>query len=375
MLIKNGLVLNDQFQFVKADIAWTDKTIDAIGQLEGEGIDAEGCYVVPGFVDSHMHGAFGTAFLNHGFEDHEMIAAYEAKNGTTAIAATISANPKEKILQSLQTTKDYVSAGQKDHCADIVGVHLEGPFFDETFKGAHKTENIRNPDVAEFKEFVAVAGNFLKIMTMAPELPGGDEVIKCAVEKGVCISIGHTGATYAETVHAVELGAQQGTHLFNGMRGLSHREPGTVGGILFTDAKAELICDFFHVHKDMVKMVYDLKGCHKINMITDSTRGNGLPDGEHFLDGSITIRRNGQTYTENGTTISGGSSCLIDCIRNMVSIGVPLEEAVLMSTKNPAQTLGMYDTIGSLTPGKRADIVILDKDLQVKQVILRGKVL
>ena len=372
MLIKSGFVLNDEFQFVKADLSYTGKTIDAIGQLEGEGIDAEGCYVVPGFVDTHFHGAFGTAFLNHGFEDYDMIAAFEARNGTTTIVPTISANPTEKMLASIQTALDYVAAGQKDNCAEIVGLHLEGPFFDETFKGAHKTENIRNPDVEEFKKFVALAGNVLKIMTMAPELPGGDEVIKCAVENGVCISIGHTGATYEQTLHAIELGAQQGTHLFNGMRGITHREPGTAGGILFSNAKAELICDFFHVHKDVVKMVYDLKGCHKINMITDSTRGNGLPDGEHFLDGGITIRRNGQSYTQDGR-ISGGSTCMIDTVRNMVSIGIPLEEVCIMACKNPAETVGVYGRVGSLAPGKQADILILDKDLNIKKIIMRGK--
>ena len=190
----------------------------------------------------------------------------------------------------------------------------------------------------------------------------------------MCVSVGHTNATYEEVLNAVEIGATQGTHLFNAMSPMNHRNPGAVGGILFSSAKPELICDFFHVHKDVVKMVYDLKGADNINMITDSELGTGFPDGEYTVNGRTIIIKDKKTYTTDGT-IAGGTSCMIDGIKNLISIGVPIEDACKMASKNPAETVGIYDVTGSLEEGKIADIVILDKNYNIKNVILRGNLL
>lgn len=374
MIIKGGQVLNNDFKFVQTDVTIQGDTITALCDAPCGDIDAHGCYVVPGFVDTHFHGAVGHTMLGTGPEAFDAITAYMASKGTTTVAATLSAAPKAKLLASIQTAKDYIAAGIKANCADIAAIHLEGPFFSETFKGAHLPENIRNADLAEFQEYEAAAEGLLKIMTMAPELPGADEVIAYAAKQNICISIGHTNATYEQTLHGLDLGARQGTHLFNAMRGLKHRDPGTVGGILYSDAIAELICDFYHVHKDVVKMVYQLKGSDKITMITDCVMGNGLPDGEYVDNGRPLIVKDGKNYTEDGT-IAGSSICLIDGVRNLVSIGISLEEACKMASRNPAQTIGMYDKIGSLMPGKRADLVILDQNLDIKHVILRGTLL
>lgn len=209
---------------------------------------------------------------------------------------------------------------------------------------------------------------------MAPEPEGADELIRCANEKGICVSIGHTDATMKAVRWAAELGAKQCTHMFNAMRGLNHREPGTVGGVLFGDIKAELICDFYHVHPEVIKMVYQLKGEEKLNLITDSVFGNGMSDGEFTNNGRKIVLKNGRSYTVDGT-ISGSTICLIDAIRNLVSIGIPLEKVCMMASKNPALTIGEYDTVGSIKPGKRADIVILDKQLNIKNVVLRGNLI
>ena len=359
---------------MQTDISIDGNTIAALGSMPAGDIDAAHCFVVPGFVDTHFHGAVGHTMLGTGPEAFEAISAYMASKGTTTVAATLSAAPKAKLLSSIQTAKDYIASGIKDHCADIAAIHLEGPFFSETFKGAHLPENIRNADLAEFQEYEAAADGLLKIMTMAPELPGADEVIAYAAKQNICISIGHTDATYEQTLHGLELGARQGTHLFNAMRGLKHRDPGTVGGILYSDATAELICDFYHVHKDVVKMVYQLKGSDRITMITDCVMGNGLPDGEYMDNGRPLIVKDGKNYTEDGT-IAGSSICLIDGVRNMVSIGIPLEEVCKMASRNPAKTIGVYDRIGSIAPGKQADLVILDNQLNIKHVILRGNLL
>ena len=374
MIIKNGMVLTDKFCFENVDIETENSTIKSVGNIDGCDMDAESCYVIPGLIDTHFHGMMGESFLGYTADTFAKIASFTAKNGTTTIVPAISAAPKSILLDTIEYANRYANM-EIENCSKMVGIHLEGPFFSEKYKGAHLPENIRNPELSEFLEYVNKAEGNLKIITMAPELPGADEVIKCAVNKNVCVSVGHTDASTKEIKHAVEIGAKQCTHLFNAMRGLNHREPGTVGGALSTDIKVELICDFFHVHPDVIKLVYRLKGADKINMITDSVAGFGLPDGEYFLDGSKKIVRDKHCYTENGTTIAGGSSSLIDGIRNLVSIGIPLEDAVKMATKNPAETVGIYDKVGSITPGKQADLLILNKDLSINKIILRGKVL
>ncbi len=373
MIIKGGKVLNDEFKFVETDVTIDGEIIEKLGKSSECSIDATDCYVVPGFVDTHFHGVMNEELVYPNENGLQIIATCVAKMGTTSIVPAISAAPKDVLLNAI----DYVvkhAEKEDDESAKLLGIHLEGPFFSVKFKGAHLPENIRMPDLSEFKEYVDKAQGYLKIMTMAPENEGADECIKYAVENDVCISIGHTDASMEDVLHAVELGAQQGTHTFNAMRGLNHREPGTVGGILFSEAKAELICDFFHVHPDMVKMVYSIKGANKINLITDSVKFNGMPDGVYESAGQTITVKDKHPYTETGA-ISGSTIYLIDAVRNLVSIGIPLEEACKMASKNPAETVGAYDKVGSITPGKSADIVILDKELNIKNVILRGKVI
>lgn len=375
MVLKGGKVLNDEFRFVDMDVEVRageiyklDKTITS-----DELIDVEGCYVVPGFIDTHMHGAMGKTFIDYEDDTYDKITEFEAKNGTTALVPAISAAPQEKLIKCVENMVKCCQI-EKPGCARIYGIHLEGPFFSPKYKGAHLPENIRDTDVCEFKKYLDIAKGFLKIITLAPELPNADDVIKMAVENSVCVSVGHTDASFEQVIHAAELGAESGTHLFNAMHPMSHREPGTVGGILFSQMNPELICDFFHVNKEVVKMVYKLKGREKIHMITDSEVGTGMCDGEYIVNGRKLVIENKKTYTSDGT-IAGGTSCMVDGVRNLVSIGIPLEDACMMATKNPAVRVGIYDKTGSITEGKSADIVVLDKNLQIKHVILRGSLL
>lgn len=372
MIIKNGKLLNDNFKFEDSDLEIGGEKIAKIaaGLSGDEVIDASGMYVVPGFIDSHTHGAMGVEYWEGTEGSYATMSEFEGKKGTTGIFATISAAVNEKMIKSI---KGYQANKNDAPGAKYLGIHLEGPFFNVAKKGAHLPENIRNTSIEEFKTFIEAGGEDIKIITLAPELPNAEETIKYIVECGTTVTMGHTDATYDEAQKGVEWGVSRATHTFNAMSALNHRNPGVVGSALTNDkVDCELICDFFHVHPAVCKMVYDLKGVDKVIMITDSVVGAGLPDGT-FRNGTVIVKDQ-KTYLTDGT-IAGGTSCLIDGIKNMVSVGVPLEDAVKMATINPAKSVKMDDKIGSLKEGKAADIVLLDKDLNIKYVFVDGKLI
>lgn len=375
MIIKNGKLLNDKFEFENADLEIGGEKIAKIAEnLSGDDvIDVEGMYVVPGFIDSHTHGAMGFEYWEDLDDSYATMSEFEGKNGTTAIFATISAAVNEKMIKSIGVYKRNKNNAPG---AKFIGIHLEGPFFNVAKKGAHLPENIRDTSVEEFKTFIEAGGEDIKIITLAPELPNAEETIKYIVSCGTTVTMGHTNATYDEAQKGVEWGVTRSTHTFNAMSPLNHREPGVVGSALTNDkVDCELICDFFHVHPAMCKMVYDIKGVDKVIMITDSVIGAGLPDGKFKENtNNPVIVKDKKTYLLDGT-IAGGSSCLIDGIKNMVSVGVPLEDAVKMATINPAKSVKMDDKVGSLKEGKFADIVILDKALNIKYVFVNGKMI
>ena len=374
MVIKNGTVLTDNFRFTKTDIQFSDKTITKIESdiaCDCDIIDATDCYVIPGLIDTHMHGAVGESFIEFNNDTYEKIASYEAYMGTTSLVPALSAAQQEKLLNCIEYMKSF-SDKDIDNCAALRGIHMEGPFFSIKYKGAHLPENIRTPNIDELASYCEKADGFIKILTLAPELPNAEEVIKYAVSNKICVSAGHTNASYEDIMNAITWGASQGTHLYNAMSAMNHRNPNAVGGLLSSNAKCELICDFFHVHPAVVDITLKLKGSEKINMITDSEVGTGLPDDVYVINGRTLTVKDKKIYTEDGT-IAGGCTCLIDGVRNLVSIGIPLADAVKTASKNPAETIGEYDKVGSLSVGKIADILILDKSLSIKQVILRGK--
>ncbi|MBO5454343.1 MAG: N-acetylglucosamine-6-phosphate deacetylase [Clostridia bacterium] len=370
MKFYNGNVLCDDFKFRTASFEVENGKFKNIStDNKEEGTNLEGKYVIPGLIDTHMHSAYGKMFIDFDEETADVIAEIEAKNGTTTLCPAISAAPLKKMLGCVKYLVDYEN---KENMAKISGIHLEGPFFAEKFKGAHLPENIRKPTVDEAKALVEEGKGMVKLITMAPELEGAEETIKYLRDQNVVVSIGHTAATFEEAIKGVDWGATQSTHTFNAMSGLNHRAPGTVGAVLSDDrVKCEFICDFFHVSPDVVKLAYKLKGDDLINMITDSELGTGRPDGEFIVNGRKIIVKDKKTYTEDGT-IAGGSTFLIDGVRNLVSIGIPLESAVKMATINPAKTLGMENEIGSIKENKFADFIILDEKLDICNVYING---
>ena len=373
MIIKNGKLLNDEFRFENSDLVINGDKIEKIGKSDerGEVIDASGMYVVPGFIDSHMHGAVGVDYWPEEEDAYAKISEFQAKNGTTSLFATLSAAPNDRMVKAIRFYKENKNNAPG---AKYLGLHLEGPFFSTAKKGAHLPINIRDTSIEEFKTFEEAGGKDIKLITLAPELPNAEETIKHIVDFGTVVTMGHTDATFEQAQKGVEWGVTRATHTFNAMSPLNHREPGVSGAALMNkNVDCELICDFFHVHPQVCKMVYDLKGADKIIMITDSEIGTGLPDGK-FRENTNNpiVVKDRKTYLLDGT-IAGGTSCLIDGIRNMVSVGVCLEDAVKMATINPAKSVKMDDEVGSLKEGKAADIVILDKDLNIKYVFVNGR--
>ncbi|MBR5271323.1 MAG: N-acetylglucosamine-6-phosphate deacetylase [Clostridia bacterium] len=371
MKFYNAKVLGDDFTFKNASVEVENGVFTKIDESNSTGdIDVEGKYIIPGLIDTHMHSAMGKTFIDFDDETNDIIFGLEAKMGTTSLCPAISAAPTKKMLGCIKNLVEYE---RKDGSARCMGIHLEGPYFAVEYKGAHLPENIRKPTVEETKTLIEAGKGMVKIITMAPELEGAKESIELLRENNVVVSIGHTNATYEQAIKGIDMGATQSTHTFNAMSGLNHRKPGTVGAVLGDDrVKCEFICDFFHVSPHVVKMAYKLKGEDNINIITDSELGTGLGDGEYEVNGRKIIVKNGETRTEDGT-IAGGTSFLIDGVRNMVSIGVPLESAVKMASLNPAKTLGEDDKIGSIKEGKWADFIILDNDLNICDVYIGGE--
>lgn len=372
MVIKNGLVLDKDFKFQRADITFDSKITDIGASSSEEFIDAEGGYVIPGLVDTHMHGAMGETFLEANEDTSKIICKFEASKGTTTLVPAISAAPEPKMTKAVKYIVESAKSQGEDE-AKLMGIHLEGPYFSLEYKGAHHPRNIRNPDTAEFDRLNEAGEGMVRIITMAPELQGGYEAIPHIVSKGVTVSVGHTNATCDEAKKAFELGATQTTHTFNAMTGLNHRKPGVVGAAMTSpEICCELICDFFHIDPTVVGLLYSIKGCDKITMITDSELGAGMPDGEYEVNGQKIIVKDKKTFLESGT-IAGGSTVLMDGVRNLVSIGIPLENAVKCATINGAKATKTDDRVGSLDIGKDADIVILDKELNIKYVFVNGK--
>ena len=368
MLIKNALVYSEDHTLKPGDVAVENGVFAA--QAGGETIDASGCYAIPGLLDIHFHGAAGFDFCDATPEALEAIADYEAKNGVTSIC------PASMTLSEETLTKVYLNAaackgGLKG--AALVGINMEGPFFSMAKRGAQNPKYLMNPDSAMFERLQKISGNLIKICCLAPELDGATDFIRAHAGEAV-ISIAHTEADYETARSAIRHGATHVTHLFNGMPPLTHRAPGVIGAAFDGGCEAELIADGFHIHPSAVRAAFALFG-ERIILISDSLMAAGLPDGDYSL-GELPLRVVGGRATLSNGTIAGSTTNLMGCVRTAVlEMGIPLETAVRAASEAPARSIGVFDTRGSIAPGKVADLVLLDqKSLAVRKVILRGAV-
>ncbi|SOC17031.1 N-acetylglucosamine-6-phosphate deacetylase [Pseudobutyrivibrio ruminis] len=380
MKIINGSVFLEDGKFDEVDVVCKDGLISDIGQditssSDTEIFDASDCYVIPGLCDIHLHGCMSFDSCDGTKEALAAMAKYEASVGVTSILPTTMTYPEKTLTTIAKAVADYRKYDNNtEGFATIHGINMEGPFISPEKKGAQNPKYIQNPDYDMFHRINVASGNSVRLCDIAPETDGAMEFIDKAKDE-TRISLAHTTADYDTCKEAFKRGAKHLTHLFNAMPAFTHRAPGPIGAAAENeDVTPELICDGVHVYPAAVNMMYKVFGADRLIMISDSMRATGLPDGEYELGGQPVIVR-GRRATLHDGTIAGSATNLFDCMMTAVKeMNIPLADAILCASRNPARAIGVYDTVGSITIGKQADFVIINKsDLSIKKVIVRGK--
>jgi N-acetylglucosamine-6-phosphate deacetylase len=322
--------------------------------------------IAPGFIDLHVHGGDGADFMDASEEENGRIVAFHAKHGTTALCATTLSGASSDLHDAVEAiVRSSWSGG-----AEIVGVHLEGPYINRQRAGAQDAGSIRPADIHELAALLALAPRMRWMMTVAPEVDGARALIEHFRDR-VLFSIGHTAADYSEAAAALEWGARHFTHLFNAMTGMHHREPGVVGAAFVSDATAELIADGIHVHPVMLRIAATAMP-HRIALVTDAMRACGLADGEYKLYGYDVRVADGAARLHDGT-LAGSVLTMGDAVKNMVELAdVPIEMVLPLATEVPARVIGVADRKGRIERSEDADLVLLDSRIEIDRVIVRG---
>lgn len=359
LLIKNGII---------ADIDLESKFSDEYYKV----IDGRGKFLSPGFIDIHNHGNSGFDVMDSTEYALDEIGRYLFLNGVTSYLGTIITSSSENIVKAVENIYNY---SNKSASAKILGIHLEGPFFNKLKKGAQPEKYILQPDFFLMETLMDQYLDKIKMVSLAPELNGALEVIEYLRKKDIVVALGHTNATSEEGKRAISCGATIATHLYNGMRSFDHREPGIIGAILNDNRIfAELIYDRIHVHDDAVKIALKMKGYDKIILVSDSIRATGLGDGEYELGGQNVYVTQGVARLKTGN-LAGSTLNLREAVYNMVNYSdVPIYEAVKMASLNPATAINMHHDIGSIEIGKKANLIIFDNDINIKNVIIDNNV-
>ncbi|WP_425449385.1 N-acetylglucosamine-6-phosphate deacetylase [Dethiothermospora halolimnae] len=336
-------------------------------------IDMEKYKILPGLIDSHIHGANGYDTMDCTYKSLNEISKYLAKNGVTSFLPTTVTSSLDKI--KLATENIAYSKEKGTEGAGIIGSYIEGPYISQKYKGAHPKEFIRDISIEDIKLLLKSSNDTIKVVALAPEKKGALELIDLLTSKGIKVSLGHSNGTFDITEKAISKGATIGVHIFNGMRGLHHREPGILGSILTNEnIYGELISDTIHVHPKAMDILIKSKGADKVYLISDCMMAGGLDDGEYNLGELKVTVKDSMPRLSNGS-LAGSTLKLIDGVKNMVEIlGINPIDAVNMGSLIPARALGIEDKYGSITKNKRADITIIDDNWNVVMTIVDGKV-
>ena len=372
MNYKNANIYTEQFRFeCGAFSVENGRFCRVLGEAAEDAVDLLGAYVLPGLIDVHTHGNSGADFSDGNAAGVEKMARYMAKNGVTSFAPASMTLPYETLEKAFASARAFVDARPSDAAA-LRGIQMEGPFFSEKKKGAQNGAYLRNPDFEAFKALQDGCGGLVRIVDVAPELPGAEEFIRKA--KALCtVSIAHTDADYDAARRGIAAGVTHLTHLYNAMPAIHHRKPGVIAAAAEAETvSAELISDGQHVHPASVRLAFRIFGASRMVLISDSLRCCGMPDGEYELGGQQVFLQGGVARLADGT-IAGSATNLFDCMRRAVSFGIPREDAIRAATYNPARQIGALSEVGSISDGKVADFVLCDAELNRQAVYLAGE--
>jgi N-acetylglucosamine-6-phosphate deacetylase len=331
--------------------------------------DLSGHWIVPGFVDVHVHGGGGASFSAGSAEEALTVIATHRAHGTTTMLASTVTGELDDLAHQAGVLSELVEQG------DLAGIHFEGPFISPQRCGAHQPGLLRDPDPADVRKLLEAARGTARMMTLAPELPGGLDSVRLLADRGVLAAVGHTDGSYEGTRAAIEAGARVATHLFNAMPGLGHRAPGPVVALLEDErVTVELINDGTHLHPAVLELAYRSAGAARVAFITDAMGAAGMSDGLYPLGPMQVEVRDGVARLVEGGSIAGSTLTLDTAFRRAVTVDrLPVEQAVQALCANPARLLGRYERIGSLEPGKDADLVVLDEGFGIAGVMRRGE--
>lgn len=371
--IANALVFCEDKTFCKKDIWIENGRFTDSGDPDCEVIDAGELYAVPGLVDIHFHGCVGHDFCDGTIEAIEKITEYEASVGVTSVCPATMTLPEETLSKVMEAAALYNQGGFRPGHAGLVGINMEGPFISASKKGAQAADHIRLCDTAFFRRLQDASGGLIKLVDIAPENENAMEFID-TLKGEVGISLAHTAASYEIAKEAYDRGARHATHLYNAMPPFTHRAPGVVGAACDSShVMAELICDGVHIHPSVVRTTFKMFGDDRMVLISDSMRAAGMPDGSYTLGGQdVTVKGKHATLVSDGA-LAGSVTNLMDCVRTAVKeMGIPLESAIACATINPAKAIRIDKDYGSIAPGKIANLVLMDKDLNIKKIIING---
>lgn len=379
MIIKNIKRYTEDNTFVDGEIYTREDLFVQESEADSEEvIDGHGYYAIPGLIDLHFHGCMGYDICDGIKEDLREIAKYEASVGVTAICPATMTLPVDELNDILAVAANYKKEQEQEKKADeadFLGINMEGPFISPAKKGAQDERNILSCDVDIAKGFLKASDGLVKFIGVAPEESENAISFIEEMKDKVNISLAHTNAKFDIANKALKAGANHAVHLYNAMPAFTHREPGVVGAVCDNKhVNAELICDGVHIHPSAVRTTFSMLGKDRIVLISDSMRATGMPDGNYTLGGlDVKVQGNKATLVSDGA-LAGSVTNLMECMKTAVKkMNIPLEDAVQCATKNPARCLNVYDKYGSITAGKKANFVLLDKELNVKAIIKDGK--
>ncbi len=374
MFYKNARIFTSDFQFVNGAFEVTDDgKFGAVlpEAVPADAVDLQGATVIPGLIDVHNHGNSGEDFSDGNYEGLVKMAQYLLKNGITSFAPASMTLPYDTLESAFAAAKK-LHHEQPEGCARLMGIQMEGPYFSEKKKGAQNGAYLKTPDFEGFKALYEGCDGLVRIVDVAPELPGAAEFI--AKAKALCtVSVAHTDSDYDHAKAGFDAGATHLTHLFNAMPGIHHRNPGVIpAAVENKNVRAELICDGLHVHPASVRLAFAMFGGERMVLVSDALRCCGMPDGEYELGGQQVFLSGGIAKLSDGT-IAGSATNLYECMRKAISFGIAEEDAVRAASYNPACALGAEDKVGSIATGKLADFIVCSPDYAEKTVYLGGK--